>query len=40
MKQSVLNRKSTRWLLAEPLRRQMNELLGCGPALEGWVLYN
>jgi enoyl-CoA hydratase/carnithine racemase len=38
MKQTPLNRKYTRWLLTEPLRRQMNELLGYGLALEGLVI--
>ena len=38
MKQTAMNRKYTRWLLAEPLRRQMNELLGYGLALEGLVI--
>ncbi|MPZ44556.1 MAG: enoyl-CoA hydratase/isomerase family protein [Betaproteobacteria bacterium] len=40
MKQSALNRKYTRWLLTEPLRRQMNELLGYGLAMEGLVICN
>jgi enoyl-CoA hydratase/carnithine racemase len=38
LKQTPLNRKYTRWLLTEPLRRQMNELLGYGLALEGMVI--
>lgn len=38
LKQTPLNRKYTRWLLTEPLRRQMNELLGYGLALEGLVI--
>lgn len=38
LNQSPLNRKYTRWLLTEPLRRQMNELLGYGLALEGMVI--
>jgi enoyl-CoA hydratase/carnithine racemase len=38
MKQTPMNRKYTRWLLTEPLRRQMNELLGFGLALEGLVI--
>ena len=29
-----------RWLLAEPLRRQMSELLGFGLAMEGRVIGN
>jgi hypothetical protein len=33
-----MNRKYTRWLLTEPLRRQMNEILGYGLALEGLVI--
>ena len=40
MKQSALKRKSTRWLLTEPLRWQMNELHGCGLGMEGWVICN
>jgi hypothetical protein len=40
MKQSVLNRKYTRWLLTEPLRRQMSGLLGYGLAMEGLVICN
>ena len=38
MKQTPLNRKYTRWLLTEPLRRKMNDLLGFGLALEGMVI--
>jgi hypothetical protein len=33
-----MNRKYTRWVLTEPLRRQMNEILGYGLALEGLVI--
>lgn len=39
MKQNAMNRKYTRWLLTEPLRRQMNEVLGFGLALEGLVIF-
>jgi len=35
MKQPALNRRYTRILLTEPLRRQMHDLLGYGLALEG-----
>jgi enoyl-CoA hydratase/carnithine racemase len=38
MKQSALNRKYTRWVLTEPLRRQMNDVLGFGLAMEGLVI--
>ena len=38
--QSALNRKYTRWLLTEPLRRQMSELLGYGLAMKGLVICN
>ncbi|MGH8663761.1 MAG: enoyl-CoA hydratase/isomerase family protein, partial [Burkholderiales bacterium] len=40
VKQSALSRKYTRWILTEPLRRQMNELLGYGLAMEGLVICN
>jgi hypothetical protein len=33
-------RKYTRWLLTEPLRRQMNDVLGHGLAMEGLVICN
>ena len=38
MKQTPMNRKYTRAVLIEPLRRQMNEILGYGLALEGLVI--
>lgn len=38
MKQTPMNRRYTRATLIEPLRRQMNEILGYGLALEGLVI--
>ncbi|MGZ8209337.1 MAG: hypothetical protein ACXWUH_02410 [Burkholderiales bacterium] len=38
MKQSAMNRKYTRQILIEPLRRKMNNILAYGLALEGLVI--
>ena len=40
MRQPELNRRYTRILLTEQMRRQLNDLLGYGLALEGLALVN